>query len=81
MERAQMSIDRWMDKEDVVYINNGVLAPKNKIVPFSMMWMKLEWNIMLSERSHSEKDNYHVISLIYGIKETKQMNVGERGEK
>ena len=25
MERAQMSIDRGMDKEDVVYIYNGVI--------------------------------------------------------
>ena len=23
---AKMSFDRWMDKEDVVYIHNGILA-------------------------------------------------------
>ena len=30
MERAQMSIDGWMDKEDVVYIDNGVLLGNQK---------------------------------------------------
>ena len=30
MERAQMSIDGWMDKEDVVYIYNGVLLSNQK---------------------------------------------------
>ena len=34
MERAQMSIDRWMDKEDVVSIYNGVLLGNHK-----------EWNL------------------------------------
>ena len=30
MERAQMSIDGWMDKEDVVYIYHGVLLGNQK---------------------------------------------------
>ena len=30
MERAQMSIDRGMDKEDVVYIHNGILPGNQK---------------------------------------------------
>ena len=30
MERAQMSIDGWMDKEDVVYIYNAVLLGNQK---------------------------------------------------
>ena len=41
-------------------------AIKNKILPLAMMWMELE-GIMLSEISQSEKDNYHMISLICGI--------------
>ena len=50
-----------MDKEDVVYIYNGVLAIKmNEILPFATMWMQLE----LSEISQSEKDKYHMTSLI-----------------
>ena len=39
---------------------------KKKILPFGTAWMYLE-NIMLSEISQSEKDKYHMISLICGI--------------
>ena len=39
---------------------------KNEILPFVMKWMELEC-IMLSEISQSEKDRYHMISLIRGI--------------
>ena len=43
------------------------MAIKTKeILPFETTWMELE-SIMLSEISQSEKDNYHMISLIYGI--------------
>jgi len=51
---------------------------KNEILPFAMMWMELEI-IMVSEISQSEKDKYHMISLICGIEETKQIN--QRGRK
>ena len=38
-----MSIDRQMDKEEVVHIDNGILAIKrNKIGSFVEMWMDLE---------------------------------------
>ena len=36
MERAQMSINGWMDKEDVIYIYNGVLLGNQK-----------EWNLAI----------------------------------
>ena len=36
MERAQLSIDGWMYKEDVVYIYNGVLLDNQK-----------EWNLAI----------------------------------
>ena len=39
---------------------------KNEILSFSMIWMELE-GIMLSKISQSEKDKYHMISLICGI--------------
>ena len=39
---------------------------KKEILPFATAWMDLE-NIVLSEISQSEKDKYHVISLVYGI--------------
>ena len=55
-----------MDK-DVVLIYNGILAiKKNEIMPFATTWMGLEI-IILSEVSQTEKGQYHMILLIYGI--------------
>ena len=67
MEANSMSINRGMDKEDVVHIYNGILLShkKNKIMPFAT-WMDLEI-VILSEVSQTEKDKYHMISLICGI--------------
>ena len=39
---------------------------KNEIMPFAATWMDLEI-ITLSEISQTEKDNYHMVSLICGI--------------
>ena len=56
-----------MDREDVVYIHNGILLAmrKNEILPFAATWMELE-GVMLNEISQSEKDRYHMFSLICG---------------
>ena len=63
-----MSIDRWMDKEDVVYICKGILLSHKKEWnnAFAVTWMDLEI-IILSEVSQTEKDKYHMISPICGI--------------
>ena len=62
-----MSIDRGMDKGDVVHVYNGILAiKKNEIMPFAATWMDPEI-LILSEVSQKEKDKYHIISLICGI--------------
>ena len=39
---------------------------KNEIMPFAPTWMDLEI-LILSEVSQTEKDKYHMISLICGI--------------
>ena len=39
---------------------------KNEILPFATAWVNLEI-ITLHEVSQSEKDKYHMISLIYGM--------------
>ena len=58
-----MSINRGMDKEDVVHIYNGILLSrkkKNEIMPFAATWMDLEIAI-LSEVRHKKT---HKILLI-----------------
>ena len=57
-----MSIDRGMDKEDVVCIYNGILLShekKNEIMPFAATWMDQEM-IILSEVNQKEKDIYNI---------------------
>ena len=39
---------------------------KNEIMPFAATWMDLEI-VILSEESQTQKENYHMISLICGI--------------
>ena len=62
-----MSIDRCMDK-DIVYLYSEILLShkKNEILPFAATRMDLEI-IILSEASQTEKDKYHMISLICRI--------------
>ena len=50
-----MSINIGMDKEDVVYIYNGILLShkKNEIMPCAATWMDLEI-IILSEVSQTK---------------------------
>ena len=58
------STDEWIKKMWYTYTMEYYAAIKrNEILPFATMWMELE-GIMLSEISQSEKDNYHMISLI-----------------
>ena len=48
MEAMQTSIDRWMDKEEVIYLTEYYSTiKKNEIFPFAMIWMGQE-SIMLS---------------------------------
>ena len=60
-----MSINRWMDNEDVIRIYNEILLShkKNKILPLATVWIDLE-SIIHSERSQTEKDNNGVLSLM-----------------
>ena len=53
-----MSIDRGVDKEDVVHIYNGILLAikRNEIVPFAETWMDLEI-VIQSEVSQKEKNS------------------------
>ena len=56
-----MSIDRWMDKEEVVYIYNGILLSrkKNGIMPFAATWMDL--GIIILSGMRERKISYDII--------------------
>ena len=67
MEAKCPSVDEWINQLWDIYMMEYYLTVKKKnILPFAAVWMDLE-NIMLSEISQSEKDKYHMISLICGI--------------
>ena len=60
--------DKWIKKMWYTYTMEYYLAiTKKKIMPFAATWMQLE-SLMLNEVSQKEKDKYHMISLISGIK-------------
>ena len=66
-ETAKMSIDSWMDKEDVVHIYNRILLSHKK------EWNNDTFSNMEATRGHhtkwskSERDRYHMVSVICGI--------------
>ena len=61
-----LSTDEWIKKMWFIYtMEYDLTMRKNEILPFSITWMELE-GIMLSEISQSEKDRYHMFSLICG---------------
>ena len=66
-------IKRWyIHTHTQTHTHTGILSSrqKNEILLFAMMWMELQY-IMLSEINQSEKDKYHMISLMCGIKKNK----------
>ena len=59
--------DEWIKKMWYIYTMEYYSAiKKNEIMPSAATWVDLEI-ITLSEVSQTEKDKYHMISLIYGI--------------
>ena len=60
VEATQVSLNKWIGKEDVVY--NGILLgiKKNVILPFATMWLDVE-GIMLSKTNQTKTSTacYH----------------------
>ena len=65
MGATKMSINRGMDKEDVIYIYHKILLSHKKKMPFAGTWMDVEISI-LREVSQMEKYKHHVKSLLCG---------------
>ena len=59
------STDEWIKMWFIYTMEYYLAMRKNKIIPFAATWMELE-GIMLSEIRQSEKDRYHMFSLICG---------------
>ena len=67
--------DEWIKKLWYIYTAEYYSAIKrNETLPFAATWMDLEM-ITLSEVSQTEKDKYHMISLICGIQNMIQVNI------
>ena len=64
------SIDEWAKQLWDIYTMEYYSAIKRRVLLFATVWVDLE-NIMLRETSQSEKDEYHMVSLICGIERTK----------
>ena len=61
------STEEWIRKMWYIYTMEYYSAiKKNKIMPFAATWMHLEI-VILREISQTEKDKYHMISLLCGI--------------
>ena len=65
MEATRMSIDRGMDKQDVVQIYSEAIK-ENEIMSFPGMWMDLE--IIINEESQ-RKTNIIYYCLMWNIKD------------
>ena len=62
-----MSIDGWMDKEEVVHIYNGILLSHKKEQNNAICRGVGGPTDYHTKWSKSEKDKYHMVSLICGI--------------
>ena len=61
------SVHEWIKQQwDITQWDTIQLLKKEENFTFATAWMDLK-NIMLSEISQSEKDKYHMTSLICGI--------------
>ena len=69
MEAIQMSIDWWIDKQNVVYIIHAMeyysALKRKEILKHATVWVNTE-DIMLSEINQSQNDQYCMIPLTWG---------------
>ena len=58
--------DEWIKMSYIYTMEYYSAIKKNEVMPFAATWMDLKI-VTLSEVSQTEKDKYHMISLICGI--------------
>ena len=59
-----MSIDRWMHKEVVAHLYNGMLlSHKKELMSVVVRWMNLE-PLIQNEVSQKEKNKYYILTHI-----------------
>ena len=66
MEATQVPINIWFKKVYTYTMEYSSAIKENEIMPSAATWMDLEI-LILSEASQTEKDKYHMVSLICGI--------------
>lgn len=77
MESTVMNIHRWLDKETMGYIVNGIyylVIRQDKVMQFVIIWMKLE-SILLSEISRGRETESEWSLSNVGYKETSEGNI------
>ena len=72
MKTCYVSINGWMDKENIIEYYLSI--KREKILSFAKTSMDID-NIMLSEISQTEKDKYCMLSLICQNLKIKQMHI------
>ena len=65
-------VDEWVEQLRAIYTMDYYYVVRKKTLPFVAVWIDLEY-IMLSEISQSEKDKYHMISVISAIYRTNEL--------
>ena len=66
-----MSIIRGMDKEDVVYTQNGILLTiqQSKVVPFATTWMNLDIVLLNEVKSDTERQILYDTTYLWNLKQ------------
>ena len=67
METTEISINRWMDKEDMVHIYNWIQLGHKKEQNNAICSNTDATRDYHTKGSESEKDKYHMLSLKWGL--------------
>ena len=81
-EPKRSSTDEWIHTHTHTHTQTGILFSHNKNEILPSETTEIELQTIMPSKIKSEKDKYHMISLIRGTEETKQTSKGgEKGER